>query len=149
MHPDSAHDAASLAQVMITTRDLAGRRVLVPRAEDGREDAIAILRSAGAEIDDVIAYRTVAVPADDPTIARGRDVLLRGHADLCIVFAPSQVSALIDAVGPLERIAVRFAAIGDTTGAVLREAGLERVVVAATPTPEGLANAIAAVYPPR
>lgn len=149
VHPDSAHDAASLAQAMIATRDLAGRRVLVPRAEEGRDEAISILRAAGAEIDDVIAYRTVAVPPDDPSIARGRELLLRGHADLCVVFAPSQVTALIDAVGPLARLAVRFAAIGDTTGAVLREAGVDRVAVAASPTPEGLANAITAVYPPR
>jgi uroporphyrinogen-III synthase len=52
-------------------------------------------------------------------------------------------------LGPLGGLHVLFAAIGDTTGAVLREAGIANVAVAASPTPEGLANAIAAVYPHR
>ncbi len=145
--PPSAHDGASLAQAMILTRDLAGRRVLVPRAEDGRDDVMALLRAAGAEVTDVIAYRTVATAPDDPSIARGKELLLDGGAAVCAVFAPSQVAALIAAIGPLSAVRVAFAAIGDTTGAVLREAGVEPVAVAAAPTPEGLANAVAAVYP--
>lgn len=147
--PEAAHDGASLAHAMITQRELAGRRVLVPRAEDGREDAIAVLRAASVEIDDVIAYRTVPVPADDPAIAEGRDLLASGRAAVCAVFAPSQVTALASLVGPLSEVRTVFAAIGDTTGAVLRAAGVANVAVAAMPTPEGLANAVAAVYPPR
>ncbi len=145
--PPSAHDGASLAEAMVTTRDLAGRRVLVPRAEDGRDDVVAVLRAAGAEIVEIIAYRTVATAPDDPSIARGKELLVTGGAAICAVFAPSQVAALITAVGPLSALRVVFAAIGDTTGAVLREAGVEQVAVAAAPTPEGLANAVAAVYP--
>jgi len=52
-------------------------------------------------------------------------------------------------VGPLGKLVTTFAAIGDTTGAVLREAGVACVVVAAMPTPEGVAQAISSVYPPR
>jgi uroporphyrinogen-III synthase len=147
--PATAHDGASLAQAMVASRDLAGRRVLVPRAEDGRDDAIAVLRSAGAEIVDVVAYRTVATPPDDPSIAEGKALLLSSRAAVCAVFAPSQVAALGNAVGPLAQLRVAFAAIGDTTGAVLREAGVISVSVATSPTPEGLANAVAAVYPTR
>lgn len=146
-HPDTAHDGASLAQAMIGLRDLAGRRVLVPRAEDGRDEAIAVLRAAGAEIVDVVAYRTVATLPDDPAIARGRELLVAGMAAVCAVFAPSQVVALGAAVGPLDALATAFAAIGDTTAAVLREAGAPHVAVASAPTPEGLANAVASVYP--
>ncbi|CAN5909152.1 hypothetical protein BH11MYX3_BH11MYX3_17840 [soil metagenome] len=145
--PPAAYDGASLAQAMVTSRDLEGRRVLVPRAEDGRDDVISLLRSAGAEVVDVIAYRTVATSPDDPSIARGKELLLGADAAICAVFAPSQVTALIAAVGPLSALRVVFAAIGDTTAAVLREAGVEAVSVAASPTPEGLANAVAAVYP--
>ncbi len=145
--PPDALDGASLAQAMVTTRDLAGRRVLVPRAEDGRDDAIAVLRAGGAEIVEIIAYRTVATAPDDPSIARGKELLVSGAAAVCAVFAPSQVAALIPVVGPLSAVRVAFVAIGDTTAAVLREAGVEQVSVAAAPTPEGLANAVAAVYP--
>jgi uroporphyrinogen-III synthase len=148
IHPESAIDGASLAHALIGQRELAGRRVLVPRAEDGREEAMAALRAAGVGIDDVVVYRTVASPPDDPALARGRELLLGDLADICTVFAPSQVTALIALVGPLAQRKTLFAAIGDTTAAMLRGAGVGTVAVAATPTPEGLANAIAGVYPP-
>lgn len=149
IHPEGVLDGAALARAMVAGRDLAGRRVLLPRAADGRDELAAILRAAGAEIDDVVAYRTVPASADDPPIARGRALLVTGAAAVCVVFAPSQVAALGALVGPLGAICSRFVAIGDTTGDALRAAGVPAVEVAATPTPEGVANAVAAVYPPR
>src|SRR5262245_45420638 len=50
---DGVRDGASLARAMTDARSLAAARVLVPRAEDGREEAIAHLRAAGAEVEDV------------------------------------------------------------------------------------------------
>lgn len=147
--PESASDGAALAHALVAAREIAGQRVLVPRAEDGRDDAIAILRAAGAEVVDVIAYRTVPTPADDDAVAAGRALLASGDAAACIVFAPSQVRALAGIIGELPAVSTAWIAIGDTTGAVLREAGIERVAVATTPTPEGVANAVASVYPPR
>lgn len=149
IHPPAAHDGASLAHAMIDERVLDGRRVLVARAEDGREEAMAILRAAGAIVEDVPVYRTVPSPPDDPVLARGRELLLGGRAAVCVVFAPSQVTALAALVGPLGERHTTYAAIGDTTAAMLKELGVATVAVAITPTPEGLANAIAAVYPPR
>jgi len=149
VHPPGAHDGATLARALLAQRSLGGRRVLVPRAEHGRDEAIQILRAAGAEIDDVVAYRTMPAPADDPAISEGRALLVGGEAAVCLVFAPSQVAALIGIVGPLPALRTRFLAIGDTTAAVLREAGVAEVEVATAPTPEGVANAVAAVYPPR
>ena len=141
--PDGVKDGASLARALVAQRDLAGKKVLVPRAEEGREEAIAILRDAGALVDDIVAYRTVPAAADDPAVARGCEVL--PAAAICVVFAPSQVAAL-DALVGVRRIA-RFAAIGETTAEALRDAGAEVIAVAATPTPEGIAKAVAAVYP--
>jgi uroporphyrinogen-III synthase len=149
LHPEVAHDGASLAHAMLAVRDLAGKRVLFPRAEDGRVEAMSVLRAASVEVVDVVAYRTVPTASGDPAIARGRELLEAASAAVCVVFAPSQASALDAAVGPLARLATTFVAIGDTTGAVLREAGVARVAVATTPTPEGVAQAISAVYPPR
>jgi uroporphyrinogen-III synthase len=143
--PAVARDGATLARALVAERPMAGVRVLVPRAEEGREDAIAILREAGAEVDAIVAYRTVAVAVDEPAIARGLGLLRRGEAAVCAVFAPSQVAALDGLVG-IRAIAARFAAIGETTAAALREAGAA-AVVAEAPTPEGLAKAVSAVYP--
>jgi uroporphyrinogen-III synthase len=144
--PDAARDGATLARALVAERGMAGARVLVPRAEDGRDEAIEILRAAGAEVDAIVAYRTVAAAADDPALARGLGLLRRGAVAVCAVFAPSQVAALDGLVG-IRAIAARFVAIGETTAAALREAGAAAVEVAGTPTPEGLAKAVSAVYP--
>ena len=143
--PPHARDGAALARALVAARPGA-RRVLVPRAEDGRDEAIEILRAAGIEVDPIDAYRTVAVDAEDPTVARGRAVLATGAAVVC-VFAPSQVTAL-DRISPLRAIAAPFVAIGETTATALRAAGVIDVAVAESPTPEGMARAVAAVYSP-
>ena len=44
---------------------------------------------------------------------------------------------------------VEVAAIGETTAAALRDAGVTAIAIADTPTPEGLAKAVSAVYPLR
>jgi uroporphyrinogen-III synthase len=146
--PPVARDAATLARALVAGRALAGRRVLVPRAEDGRDEAIAILREAGAVVDAIAAYRTVAAAADDPELAHGLGLLRRGEVAVCAVFAPSQVAALEALVG-IRRITARFAAIGETTATALREAGAGAIAVADAATPERLAKAVSAVYPIR
>lgn len=140
-HPPGVGSGAELARALVAAVPLAGKRVLVPRAEQGRTDAIDILRGAGADVVDVIAYRTVPRAADDPAIARGLTALRAGDAEICAVFAPSQVAALTAVVGPLSAVATRFCAIGETTAAALHAAGVADVAVASTPTPEGLAEA--------
>jgi len=146
-HPSDVRDGAELARALVGQRALAGKRVLVPRAEEGRVEALDILRAAGADVVDVIAYRTVPVTADDAGIAPGLALLRAGGAVACCVFAPSQVRALAAVAGELSALATRFCAIGETTAAALREAGVGAVAVAPTPTPEGIARAVRAVYP--
>jgi len=144
--PSDTRDGATLARALLASRELVGKRILVPRAEAGRDDVLEILRAGGVEVDAVIAYRTVAVASDDPAIARGRELLAKGLAAVCVVFAPSQVAAL-DALVGLRSLVTRFAAIGETTAVALRAAGAAVIAVADSPTPEGIANAVAAVYP--
>jgi uroporphyrinogen-III synthase len=141
-HPEGVFSAEALARAMLESRTFAEQRVLVPRAAGGRTEASEILRAAGAEVVEVTAYRTTPVGVGDPAIADGRELLKAGAAAACCVFAPSQVAALVDLVGPLAALRTQFVAIGETTAAALREAGVTPLV-AATPTPEGLAQAIA------
>jgi uroporphyrinogen-III synthase len=145
--PEGVDDSAGLARALAAAVELRGRRVLVPRAEDGRTEGIDVLRAAGAEVVDVIVYRTIAVGADDPAVARGAELLRGGHAAVCAVFAPSQVTALAAIVGPLAALRSRFVAIGDTTAAAARACGVVQVAVAPEPTPEGMARAVRSVYP--
>ena len=160
--PPGVADASTLAAALVA--HLAHRlargdaatlapRVLVPRAQDGRDEGLAILRAGGIEVVDVAVYRTLATAADDPALASGRAARENGAAVACAVFAPSQVAALdalLEAHGGrgIRAIAMPFVAIGDTTAAALRDAGAGAIAVAAVPTPEGLAKAVAAVYPP-
>jgi uroporphyrinogen-III synthase len=98
-------------------------------------------------VDDVVAYRTVATLADDPKLARGL-AQLRAGAPVCAVFAPSQVHALA-ALVELAGLTCSFAAIGATTASALANAGIAGVAVATQPTPDGIAAAVATVYPRR
>ncbi|HEY5923633.1 MAG TPA: uroporphyrinogen-III synthase [Kofleriaceae bacterium] len=151
--PAGVRDGAELAQALVAAQPVRGKRVLVPRAEDGRVDAIEILRAAGADVVDVIAYRTVAVAPDAAALAEGADLLVRGGAAICAVFAPSQVSALAAVLAArdhaLSGVVTQFCAIGDTTATALRAAGIRDVAVAVAPTPAGMAQAVRSVYPTR
>jgi uroporphyrinogen-III synthase len=152
--PDTGHDAEHLAAALLAARDLAGARVLVPRAEHGRDEAITALRAAGVIVDDVVAYRTVPIAPEDPAVAAGLAALRAGDVALVAVFAPSQVAALaalLAAAGASLAAAAAYVAIGDTTAAALRAAGVPAAAIAtaAVPTPEGMAAAAAAVYPTR
>jgi uroporphyrinogen III methyltransferase/synthase len=140
--PADVVDGVGLARALVKA-GVRGKRVLVPRAEEGRTEPLDLLRAAGAEVIDVIAYRTVEAVPDDP---RGRQLLEAGQAAVCCVFAPSQVKALARLVD-LRGVRSRFCAIGETTAAAVREAGVPEVAVAPSPTPEGMAQAVRAVYP--
>lgn len=151
--PEDVRDGGELAVRLATSRDLRGERVLVPRAEDGRTEALDTLREAGAIVVDVVAYRTLPAAPDDASLSAGIDALIGGRAAVCAVFAPSQVSALAQIMTArghtLASLAARFCAIGETTAAALRAAGVREVAVASAPTPEGMAHAVGSVYPPR
>lgn len=139
----NVNDGEALARELIGARAIPGQKVLVPRAEAGRTGAIVLLRAAGADVTEVAAYRTQPIAAGDPEVAAGREALT-GDA-ICCVFAPSQVSALAAIVGPLPELRARFCAIGQTTAAALRAAGVETCGIASTPTPAGLAEAVRAM----
>ena len=152
-HPAGVRDGIELANTLVAARSLAGTRVLLPRAEEGRTDMLEILRAAGAEVVDVVAYRTEAVAPDEASLDDGCDLLIRGGAAICAVFAPSQVSALAAAIAArdheLAALVTQFCAIGDTTAAALRAAGVREVAVAPIPTHEGIARAVSSVSPLR
>lgn len=100
-----------------------------------RDDLPEGLRAAGVAFEELVVYETRA--REDlslPPPAEGRWL---------VFFSPSGLEAVRRAKrGPLS--AYRCAAIGPTTAASLKEAGLEPEAVAASPTPEGVLEAIRA-----
>lgn len=143
-------DTGEAAAAALVALGVGGKRVLAPRAAGGRDEPLAMLRAAGAEVTDATAYRTIAAAPGALEIAAGKRALLAGPT-ACLVFAPSQVAALDGVLardgglGVLAR--TRVIAIGPTTAAALVARGVRPAAVAAEPTPAGMAKALASVYP--
>jgi len=125
----------------------AGRRVLLPRSDRGDERAPGALREAGADVTEVIAYRT--------TVPAGADVgvlaaILRAEVDAAVFASPSAFKNFRTIVGETEtqnlssRIA--FVAIGPSTARAIREAHSLVAVQADDASTAGLARAIVDHY---
>lgn len=128
--------------------DLTGRRVLLPVSDRARDALAAGLRQQGAEVDVVIAYRTVA-----PAAARhGLERALAEGIDLVVLASPSAVESLVGAAGGRAR-EVAAAVIGPVTEQAAKAAGLDVRVVASPATVQGLTAAVERCFagspPPR
>jgi uroporphyrinogen-III synthase len=144
-----AASSAGLAQALIT-QGVGGARVLFPSSSLAGSSLVEELTAAGARVDVVIAYRTIALPLGDEArlwsgaLVSGREPRVR--VDALAFTSPSAVIAWRFALGSAgmsilgRRVLV--AAIGDTTARSLREAGCQDLVVARTSTFAGLAEHI-------
>jgi len=126
---------------------LAGKRVLVPRSDRGDERLSNALRAAGAELTEVIAYRTTApVTMDLGLLAR----VSGGGVDAVIFSSPSAFHTFLDCLGQGAAVNLstwmHFAAIGPTTANAIRGAGARVEIEAAEPSASALANAVAMYY---
>jgi uroporphyrinogen III methyltransferase/synthase len=120
--------------------DLAGQRVLLPRAKVARDLVPVELAKRGAQVDVVEAYQTV-IPAD--VEARGRMLFESARKpDWVMVTSSSTARNLITAVGKEALAGVRIASIGPVTSGTVRELGLEVAVEAGTYTVEGLVEGV-------
>ena len=123
---------------------LAGKKILLPRSEQARRDLPEALKTAGAEVIEVVAYHTRGVGAVDPEVLRA---VRAGDVDVISFFSPSAVDNLRADLGH-ERFAdlkarVALAAVGPVTAAALRNAGAPVAIVAPLATAESMADAIA------
>ncbi len=120
--------------------DLAGKRILLPRAAIARDVVPAELARRGAQVDVVEAYRT-AVPDNAPALARK---IFGGESkpDWITFTSSSTVHNFVSTAGVDALAGVRVASIGPVTTATAREHGLQVTVEAATFTTAGLVEAI-------
>lgn len=122
-----------------------GDRVLLPRAEGGREALVEGLSELGASVEQVTAYRTV-VPEGSREKALG--LLADGKIDVVTFTSSSTVRnlvALLDGdTGLLQRPII--ACIGPVTAATAREVGLRVDVQAREYTIPGLVEALKARF---
>jgi uroporphyrinogen-III synthase len=128
------------------------KRVLLVRAKVARDVIPRELRNAGAQIDVVEAYETVA---PETSASRLRAVLAGKHKPHAITFTSSStvknfvaILGLRGARAALKKLApghgVHTASIGPVTSATLRELGLPVDIEAASYTMQGLVAAIVA-----
>ena len=122
--------------------DLAGKRILLPRAAVARDLVPRELADLGARVDVVEAYRTL-VPAD--ASERARAAFSGPQPPDWITFTSSStVTNFVKAAGTECLAGVRVASIGPVTSRTARRVGLRVDVEAAVYTIDGLVDAIAA-----
>ena len=125
----------------LKSRDIAGQRFLLPRADIADKELTEGITQLGAEAHDVAAYRTV--PAAD-TISRARQMLAAGEIDIVTFTSSSTVSNLVAAFKgeqpPLD--GAKVACIGPKTADTAVRSGLKVDIVADEHTIPGLVAAI-------
>jgi uroporphyrinogen-III synthase len=127
------HNGVALTQEL--GERLHGRTVLLPRSDRANPDLPAALKAHGALLTEVVAYRTLQ-PSDVDKLNLGR--ISAGEADAILFFSPSAVQHYAELASgeQLRKLHDRVViiAVGPVTASALREAGVERMVVAADTT---------------
>jgi len=131
--------AESLVEAF-AAHDLAGQRILLPRAAVARDLAPAELARRGAQVEVVEAYRTV-VPGQAPALARQIFSAAR-KPDWITFTSSSTVTNFLAAAGVAAVEGVRVASIGPVTTATARKHGIPVTVEAKVFTIDGLISAI-------
>jgi uroporphyrinogen-III synthase len=122
---------------------LNGKQVLLPRSDRAGRDLPRALADAGAQVLDVVAYRTMTTDSLDPSVLQR---ISDGRVDVATFASPSAFESFVDLLGS-RRVAraagkIAFAAIGPSTAQAIRDAGHAVAIEAAVPSSAGLTEAI-------
>jgi uroporphyrinogen III methyltransferase / synthase len=143
----------AVAAALLAQGPMAGVKVLLPRSDIGREVIAEQLREAGADVTEVIAYRTVLEDAQresDPDIY---GMLLEGKIDVATFTSPSAIRNFAKIHGAeqvtdlLKHTVV--ATIGPVTADAARQLGIPVTIQPKTYTVAALVDAIVAHYSAR
>ena len=145
IHADAIPDeyrAEAVFKAMEQTSSLRGARVLIARAQEARQTLPSLLREAGAHVDVVAAYKTVA-----PLSGREADLIEQleaGAIDGVTFTSSSTARNLVAMLGTkaeaLEKTVLY--SIGPITSATLRDLGFNETIEAREYTIGGLLKAI-------
>ncbi|MCF8026325.1 MAG: uroporphyrinogen-III C-methyltransferase [Desulfobacteraceae bacterium] len=127
--------------------DMAGKKVILPRAEGARPVLPEELSKMGASVDEIISYRAVRQEVGAEDFA---EKLKAGAIDMVTFTSSSTVRnfmSLLPESGAKQMLSgVAMAAIGPVTAETLADAGFQADVVAEEYTIEGLCSAVAGYY---
>ena len=138
--------AESLVAAISQTTDVRGLKILLPHADIGRELLADELRKQGADITEVIAYRTIVVEPEregEPDIYR---MLLERRIDVVTFTSASAVRSFVKVLGEepaadLLRTTI-VACIGPVTAEAAAQGNIQTTVMPATYTVPALVDAI-------
>jgi uroporphyrinogen III methyltransferase / synthase len=112
--------------------ELAGKAVLLPRSDRANPDLPVALKRYGAQVVEVIAYRTLRPTAGDEKNLRQ---IADGPADAILFFSPSAVHHFGELAGGEQLSSLQdklaIVAVGPVTANALRDAEVSRALVAA------------------
>ena len=122
-------------------KDIAGHRVLLPRADIAGNELAEGLIKLGAEVHQVTAYKTAPTKKG---VSQGKQMLLKGKIDVITFTSASTVNSLLAILGQKWEVIKRakLAGIGPNTATVLAQKGLKADIVAKEHTIPGLVEAI-------
>ncbi len=139
--------------------EMAGRRILMARAEEGRPLLPDTLRGRGAEVTIMPLYRTVPEPVELDLLNRAREADFVTFTSASSVRAFDRAAGLdwVAGAGPGDaedataagRTGPRAVAIGPVTADAAREAGVQDVLEASRHDLDGLVEAIVEAVAPR
>ena len=117
----------------------AGDRVLIVRGDLADGELAVALRARGAEVDDVVAYRTSEAPEDSRALLRA--ALSTAPIDAVTFTSGSTVRGLVELgrVESIDVLSLPCVCIGPETAEEARAAGFRILAVAPTPTAAALA----------
>jgi uroporphyrinogen III methyltransferase/synthase len=129
-------------------RDIAGCRVLLPRADIAGSELSEGLAKLGARVQQVTTYRTVTATKSN---SQAKQMLLRGEIDLITFTSASTVNGLLSILGQRWEVVkqARLACIGPNTAVALADRGLKADIIAVEHTVAGLVAAIEDYYTAR
>jgi uroporphyrinogen III methyltransferase/synthase len=142
----SEYRAEAVVRAMAETTDIKGLRVLLPHADIGREVIADELRKQGANVTEVIAYRTTAVEPEregEPDIYR---MLLERRIDVVTFASASAVRHFVRVLGAepaadlLRTTAV--ASIGPVTAEAASQCNIQTTIMPSSYTIPALVEAI-------
>ena len=151
-HVAAKHQGIALAEELAV--ELARKRILLPRSNLAGSDLPDALRRLGADVTDVVAYRTFAAEPE----GEGQNHFLRGHLDAVLFFSPSAVRNFLNwdegqGGKVLRSISndhrkTAVVAVGPVTAAALREASLRNIVQASNTTIPAVIEALEMFFAP-
>ena len=136
----------SVTDAMVAHAPIDGRQILVVRPDHERNVMAGTLEGRGANVTDLVAYRTEAETPDSPAAERIYRMLLDGQVDAVTFTSPTAVRRFIAIIGEEQAVDLLgttiVAAIGPVTAAAALEIGITPSIVAEPYTVDGLVQAI-------